>query len=57
MSTASDLQNDPLTQGAGLVNALDAVRTLNGHAGKFIVHNDETFSNIKKVIDTSSPSI
>ena len=56
MSTASDLRNDPLTQGAGLVNALDAIRTLNGHAGKFIVHNDETFTNIKKVIDVSSTS-
>ena len=54
-STAKDLRNDPFTQGAGLVNALDAVRILNGHGGKFIVHNDETFSNIKKVIDTSSP--
>ncbi|KFM20633.1 Extracellular subtilisin-like protease protein [Marine Group I thaumarchaeote SCGC AAA799-D07] len=54
MSTASDLQNDPLTQGAGLVNALDAVRVVNGHGGKFIVHNDKTFSNIKNVIDTSS---
>jgi len=54
-STAKDLRNDPFTQGAGLVNALDAVRILNGHGGKFIVHNNETFSNIKKVIDTSSP--
>jgi len=54
MSTANDLQNDPLTQGAGLVNALDAIRTVNGHGGKFIVHNDKTFSNIKKVIDVSS---
>ena len=26
MSSADDLHNDPLTQGAGLVNALDAVR-------------------------------
>ena len=55
-STATDLRNDPLTQGAGLVNALDAIRTLNGHGGKFVVNNDETFSNIKKVIDTSSYS-
>nr|MCS5651203.1 S8 family serine peptidase [Candidatus Neomarinimicrobiota bacterium] len=55
-STANDLQNDPLTQGSGLVNALDAVRILNGHGGKFIVNNNETFSNIKKVIDVSSSS-
>ncbi|MCS5633968.1 MAG: S8 family serine peptidase, partial [Candidatus Marinimicrobia bacterium] len=51
MSSAEDLRNDPLTQGAGLVNALDAVRIVNGHGGKFMVHNDATFSNIKEVID------
>ena len=51
MSSADDLHNDPLTQGAGLVNALDAVRIVNGHGGKFVVHNDATFSNIKDVID------
>jgi len=50
MSSASDLRNDPLTQGAGLVNALDAVRIVNGHGGKFMVHNDASFSNIKEVI-------
>ena len=53
MSTADDIKNDPMTQGAGLVNALNAVRTVHGHGGKFIVHNDATFSNIKEVIDTS----
>jgi hypothetical protein len=51
MSSAEDLHNDPFTQGAGLVNALDAVRIVNGHAGKFLVHNDAAFSNIKEVID------
>jgi len=56
MSSADDLRNDPLTQGAGLVNALDAVRIVNGHGGKFMVHNDATFSNIKEVIDISSSS-
>ena len=56
MSSAEDLRNDPLTQGAGLVNALDAVRIVNGHGGKFMVHNDATFSNIKEVIDISSSS-
>jgi len=57
MSSASDLRNDPLTQGAGLVNALDAVRVVNGHAGKFMVHNDASFSNIKEVIEPSLSSI
>ena len=56
MSSAEDLRNDPLTQGAGLVNALDAVRIVNGHGGKFMVHNDATFSNIKEVIDVSLSS-
>ena len=51
MSSAQDLHNDPLTQGAGLVNVLDAMRIVNGDAGKFLVHNDATFSNIKAVID------
>ena len=51
MSSGEDLHNDPLTQGAGLVNALDAVRIVNGHGGKFLVHNDASFSNIKEVID------
>jgi len=56
MSSASDLRNDPLTQGAGLVNVLDAVRIVNGHAGKFMVQNDASFSNIKEVIEpTLSP--
>ena len=51
MSTASDLHNDPLTQGAGLVNALDAVRAVNGHYEKFIVTNDKSYSNIKEIIN------
>jgi len=53
MSTADDIKNDSMTQGTGLVNALNAVRAVHGHGGKFIVHNDATFSNIKEVIDTS----
>ena len=57
MSSARDLHNDPLTQGAGLVDALDAVRIVNGHAGKFMVHNDESFSNIKEVIEPTLSSI
>jgi len=56
MSSADDLRNDPLTQGAGLVNVLDAVRIVNGHAGKFMVHNDATFSNIREVTDVPSSS-
>ncbi len=57
MSSARDLRNDPLTQGAGLVDALDAVRIVNGHAGKFMVHNDASFSNIKEVIEPTLSSV
>ena len=53
MSTADDVKNDPMTQGTGMVNALNAVKVVHGHGGKFVVHNDATFSNIKEVIDTS----
>jgi subtilisin family serine protease len=57
MSSASDLRNDPLTQGSGLVNSLDAVRIINGHGGKFMVHNDASFSNIKEIIKTPLSSL
>ena len=51
MSTASDLQNDPFVQGAGIVNAFDAVQFVNGDGGVFIVHNEDSFSNTKQVLD------
>lgn len=51
MSTATDLQNDPFTQGAGLVNAYKAVRFVDGKDGLFIVHNDSTYQNIKEILD------
>jgi subtilisin family serine protease len=51
MSTATDLQNDPFTQGSGLVNAYKAVSFVNGKDGVFIVHNNSTYQNIKKVLD------
>ena len=57
LSTATDLQNDPLTQGAGLANPYDAIRYVKGEGGIFIVHNDATFSNIKKILDGSLNSI
>ena len=51
MSTATDLQNDPFTQGSGLVNADKAVRYVQGEKGMFIVHNDESYSNLRKILD------
>ena len=51
MSTSNDLQNDPFTQGSGLVNVNDAVRFVEGESGMFIVHNDATYHNIKQILD------
>ncbi len=52
MSTATDLDSDPFTQGAGLVNATRALNFVRGDAGVFVVYNNSTFSNIKKILDT-----
>ena len=51
MSTATDLDNDVFTQGAGLVNATNAINFVKGDAGVFVVYNNSTFSNIKKILD------
>ena len=51
MSTASDLENDPFTQGAGLVNVENAVNFVKGKNGVFIVYNNASYSNIKKILD------
>ncbi|MCJ8305454.1 MAG: S8 family serine peptidase [Nitrosopumilus sp.] len=51
MSTATDLKNDPFTQGAGLVNVSSALDYVNGKNGTFIVHNDASYQNIKKILD------
>jgi len=57
MSTASDLQNDPFNQGSGLVNLDAALDYVNGENGKFIVHNDQSYANIKKILDPGVESI
>ncbi|MCH8915839.1 MAG: S8 family serine peptidase [Thaumarchaeota archaeon] len=51
MSTATDLKNDPFTQGSGLVNVSSALDYVNGQDGLFIVHNDASYLNIKKILD------
>lgn len=51
MSTATDLHNDPYTQGAGMVNAYKAVRFVDGQDGVFAVYNNSTYHNIKKILD------
>ena len=53
MSTATDLQNDPFTQGSGLVNVYDAIKFVEGKDGMFIVYNDDSYSNIKEILDPS----
>ena len=51
MSTATDLYNDPLTQGSGLVNVESALNYVHGKNGVFIVYNDGSYGNIKKVLE------
>ncbi len=51
MSTATDLKNDPFTQGSGLVDVSSALDYVNGTDGLFIVHTDASHRNIKKILD------
>ncbi len=51
MSTAIDLQSDPLTQGFGLVNIEPALDYINGENGVFIVYNDGSYGNIKNILE------
>ena len=51
MSTASDLKNDPFTQGSGLVNATQALEFIKGEDGMFIVHSEASYENIENIIE------
>ena len=51
MSTATDLKNDPFTQGSGLVNLTNAINFVKGKDDTFIVYNTASYSNIKKILD------
>ncbi|KAF6247901.1 peptidase S8 [Nitrosopumilus sp. b3] len=57
MSTATDLQNDAFTQGSGLVNVESALDYVHGNDGIFIVHNDKSYDNIKKVLEPAIENI
>ena len=51
MSTATDLHNDALTQGSGLVNVQAALNYVNGKDGVFIAYNDDSYKNIKNILE------
>ena len=57
MSTATDIGNDPFTQGSGLVNVTNAINYVTGNDDVFIVYNNATYSNIKKILDSSLKSM
>ncbi|MBI5377375.1 MAG: S8 family serine peptidase [Thaumarchaeota archaeon] len=57
MSTATDLENDPFTQGAGIVNVESAVNFVEGKSGTFIVYNNASYNNIKKILDVPMNTI
>ena len=57
MSTATDLQNDPFTQGSGLANIETALKYVHGDDGVFIVYNDASYLNIKKILDPSIENV
>ena len=50
MSTATDLQNDPFTQGSGLANVESALNYVHGDNGVFIVYNNASYDNLKKIL-------
>ncbi len=57
MSTATDLENDPFTQGAGIVNIESAVNFVKGKSGTFIIYNNASYINIKKILDVPANTI
>jgi len=57
MSTATDLQNDPFTQGSGLANVESALDYVHGNDGVFIVYNNGSYDNIKKIIEPAISNI
>jgi len=50
MSTATDLQNDPFTQGSGLANIESALDYVYGNDGVFIVYNDSSYVTLKEIL-------
>ena len=57
MSTATDLQNDPFVQGSGLANIESALDYVHGNNGVFIVYNNGSYDNIKKILEPAISNI
>ena len=57
MSTATDLQNDPFTQGSGLANIESALNYIHGENGVFIVYNDASYDNLKTILNPAIENI
>ena len=57
MSTATDLQNDPFTQGSGLSNIKSALDYVHGNNGVFKVSNDASYSNLKDILNPAIKNI
>ncbi|WP_299291395.1 S8 family serine peptidase [Nitrosopumilus sp.] len=57
MSSATDLRNDPFTQGSGLVDVSKALDFVNGTKGVFIVHNDKSYENLRKILEPSLKNV
>ena len=57
MSTATNLQNDPFTQGSGMANVDTALDFVYGKEGTFIVYNDSSYVNIKEALDPAVVSV
>jgi hypothetical protein len=57
MSTATDLKNDPFTQGSGLADVSKALDFVNGTDGVFIVHNDRSYENLRKILEPSMENV
>lgn len=57
MSSATDLKNDPFTQGSGLADVSKALDYVNGTDGVFIVHNDKSYENLRKILEPSMENV
>ncbi len=57
VSSADDIHNDPLTQGAGIVNADNIIRLVQGEPGHYTIHNDASYYNTKQILDVPLAAI